>query len=369
MDGSHWIRSVLLPLETLEALNISPFEEVLLKHSAKTSAGSQTISTILQAVPLSGSPHVHVALHPFMEEFLVCAASKIDARGNDTDAETTVLRKQANEVMLQYACQDMDGHGRGDFNSVSITSKSYQIEKLTSIRDMTKLAAADENWHLDVSLRLIYSTNEEYYHILLKSDEKNDSDEFRAYLQAQIKQGLECRTVKQGSFVPICLPPLPGISRSQRNDEIGIFYITGVKRLSPSQGGQDLVLDEGGGNHDMCYTIGSFSGISVSIITDDSAGIHETDASDIQMMGAATEITKCPGYDALVEEIIEIANITIRGGSPTGVLLSGCGGVGKTRLVSKNHCIPSFCVGPIRWTIHPRTQLIKSTSLLCRQPL
>mmetsp|Transcript_7453 Transcript_7453/g.9483 ORF Transcript_7453/g.9483 Transcript_7453/m.9483 type:complete len:841 (-) Transcript_7453:45-2567(-) len=42
----------------------------------------------------------------------------------------------------------------------------------------------------------------------------------------------------------------------------------------------------------------------------------------------------CPGYEELVQDIVQMANITIQSGSPTAVLLSGCKGVGKSRLAS-----------------------------------
>jgi DNA replication protein DnaC len=45
-------------------------------------------------------------------------------------------------------------------------------------------------------------------------------------------------------------------------------------------------------------------------------------------------VTTCPGYESLVDDIVMLANITIRAGSPSGVAIVGCSGVGKTRLVS-----------------------------------
>ena len=50
----------------------------------------------------------------------------------------------------------------------------------------------------------------------------------------------------------------------------------------------------------------------------------------------------CPGYEKLVNEIVSFANIRVESASPTGILVTGCAGVGKSTLVSLLFFV--FCV-------------------------
>jgi DNA replication protein DnaC len=41
----------------------------------------------------------------------------------------------------------------------------------------------------------------------------------------------------------------------------------------------------------------------------------------------------CPGYNTVLEELVSFAKLVDSSAAPTGVLLSGCAGVGKSRMV------------------------------------
>ena len=41
----------------------------------------------------------------------------------------------------------------------------------------------------------------------------------------------------------------------------------------------------------------------------------------------------CPGYEAVLEELLTLAKMNDPNGAPTAVMLSGCSGVGKSRMV------------------------------------
>mmetsp|Transcript_29707 Transcript_29707/g.62549 ORF Transcript_29707/g.62549 Transcript_29707/m.62549 type:complete len:892 (+) Transcript_29707:63-2738(+) len=45
-------------------------------------------------------------------------------------------------------------------------------------------------------------------------------------------------------------------------------------------------------------------------------------------------IQSCPGYESILEELLMLAKMNDPNGSPTAVVLSGCSGVGKTRMAS-----------------------------------
>jgi hypothetical protein len=41
----------------------------------------------------------------------------------------------------------------------------------------------------------------------------------------------------------------------------------------------------------------------------------------------------CPGYESALNELLSLAKLTGTPAAPTGILLSGCAGVGKSRMV------------------------------------
>jgi len=46
-----------------------------------------------------------------------------------------------------------------------------------------------------------------------------------------------------------------------------------------------------------------------------------------------TSITECPGYESLVDDLVHLLQLPSASARPSGILLTGCAGVGKTRLV------------------------------------
>ena len=320
-----------VPLHTLEHLNISPMEPVLLKSCHESSPAS----IILQAIPIidenggnivkkqketSSTSMTVVKLHPFMEEFLVCAAEKFDKM------KSMSLDESNNAVLLQYAHRNDDGDGR--FNEARIVTRPYVIEKVDPeliCESRTETGpSAKEGFRFKISLQLMCSTNEEYDKILSNSN-SDGIDDYYSYLLSQVKEGLQCRTIQKGSFIAISLPCIQGLTwKKQRNNEIAIFCTANVEPLV---------------NHDVkdnaFYELGQSDEFEVSIVslapTEEGSsscgdGMNEKEGEIV--------IEKCPGYDSLVEEIVEIAKINVQKGAPSGVMISGCRGVGKTRLVS-----------------------------------
>ena len=355
-----------VPLHILESLNISPLEPVLLKscchhHHEKKVNKKPAVSIIVLAVPrmdeYSGIVQVveeqqersNVArLLPFLEEFLVCAAEKFDNSSSRISSSASTHNRYDNVVIVQYVHVHRYRDGDGLFNEARIVARPFIIEKIDpeliceQIGSGTGTGTGSDNGPastnqtsyrgLQVSLQLICTTNEEYDIILNKHGEDDAAvadDYYHSYLMSQVKDGLECRTIQKGSFIAINLPRIQDLSsrRRQRGDECAIFYISNVELPTSCE------TKEG-----MIYELGSTDDFEVSLYSLPLAKDGESQSShriDQQRVGQQRMIESCPGYESLVQEIVEIAKIKLSQGAPSGVIISGCSGVGKTRLVSK----------------------------------
>ena len=395
-----------VPLHILESLNISPLEPVLLKscchhhhhHQNKVNKPAESVSIIVLAVPrmdeYSGGAQVSVVeeqeqeqqrnrsnvarLLPFLEEFLVCAAEKFDnsiSSSSSSSSSSSRISSYApthnrddNVVIVQYVHVHVhryrDGDGDGLFNEARIVARPFIIEKIDPELICEQIesrietgsdsgpASTNQTFYrgLQVSLQLICTTNEEYDIILNKHHGEDDADAataiaddyYHSFLMSQVKDGLECRTIRKGSFIAINLSRIPGLSsnsrRRQRGDECAIFYIRNVNVESPTS----CETKEG-----MFYELGSTDDFEVSLSSlplvkdgesqsqSQSQSSHGIDKKRVGQQQQRMMIECCPGYESLVQEIVEIAKIKLSQVAPSGVIISGCSGVGKTRLVSK----------------------------------
>ena len=374
-----------VPLHILESLDISPLEPVLLKschhHQQQQQQQQQhdeheikpaAVSIIVQAVPrmdeYSGSvlqvvinkehqQRSNVArLLPFLEEFLVCAAEKFDNDDNsagtsNTNSTTTRISSSAptrdrhdNVVIVQYVQRCRDGDGL--FNEARIVARPFIIEKIHPDLICDTIAttgtgngpSTNQTYRgFQVSLQLICTTNEEYDIILNRRGGDADADAdaaddyYHSHLMSQVKDGLESRTIQKGSFIAINLPCIQGLStRRQRSDECAIFYISNVE-LPTSE--SSCKTKEG-----MFYELGSSDDFEVSLhslpLLAKDGEPQSSHGIDKRVVGQQRTIECCPGYESLVQEIVEIAIIKLRQGAPSGIIISGCSGVGKSRLVS-----------------------------------
>ena len=97
---------------------------------------------------------------------------------------------------------------------------------------------------------------------------------------------------------------------------------------------------------DCCYRVGDPDSYSLEVVTvspfadesslrpsgnDDICIEKAEDEDDPDMM--PTSITECPGYESLVDDLVHLLQLPSASARPSGILLTGCAGVGKTRLV------------------------------------
>ena len=313
-------------------------------------------------------------LLPFLEEFLVCAAEKFDNSISSSSSSSRISsyapthNRDDNVVIVQYVHVHVhryrDGDGDGLFNEARIVARPFIIEKIDPELICEQIesrietgsdsgpASTNQTFYrgLQVSLQLICTTNEEYDIILNKHHGEDDADAataiaddyYHSFLMSQVKDGLECRTIRKGSFIAINLSRIPGLSsnsrRRQRGDECAIFYIRNVNVESPTS----CETKEG-----MFYELGSTDDFEVSLSSlpllkdgesqsqSQSQSSHGIDKKRVGQQQQRMMIECCPGYESLVQEIVEIAKIKLSQVAPSGVIISGCSGVGKTRLVSK----------------------------------
>ena len=121
-------------------------------------------------------------------------------------------------------------------------------------------------------------------------------------LQRQLRYALEGRLIRMNSL--LALPTLSGV------------YLATVLDID----------EEGVASQDVVYRVGTNSEFHLDVVHVDNLVAPESSKQ------SAWE-RDCPGYEDLRQQIILLSQLT-GVAAPAGVLLTGCAGVGKSRLVS-----------------------------------
>lgn len=418
MSGSSpWISSIKLSRNFLDTNNMSPMEDVMISTCRCCCQGGQDVSSplvmatmILAVFPCLNSAtadtnnvtNSRARLHPFLEEFLLCAASKFCHDGSDEprvkqcgdnvkDDDCHGDHNGDNHVYVQVAYpqayfqedNNVDVHDEHDDDddddddsvlppplvdeatatanstgAATIVRKYFHIDKIHP-DNICNVQDLYSNYHglyqLKVTLQYICSTSEDYDEMF--SSQSSSSSSSKAPEQIRIasllKKSLEYRTIKKRCFlaVNVNLPML------EKDDRAGMLllrvcdlkfsssYMVGkddhqgppIEVVPQPQSQPHSIMD-----YNQCYfNLGSCCGEHYCVELEDmmipslyqSEEEEETSKDGTQAdANYRIVVTTCPGYESLVDEIVELANISISGGSPSGVAILGCSGVGKTRL-------------------------------------
>ena len=183
------------------------------------------------------------------------------------------------------------------------------------------------------------------------------------YVHKVLCQALEYKVVKEGMILPLILPPFPNNyyngSEDDDYDEDDIVAFFKLKLLhikNTSNEYREL---------DTFYRIGALYSFAVeghiernnkNIISiqislppchENKEGNNTDNHDEPYSMNGGQFL--CPGYEGLVDEIVSMSKIRIESGAPTGILLTGCTGVGKTTLVSIFSVLNDSAI--IKWVI------------------
>ena len=189
-----------------------------------------------------------------------------------------------------------------------------------------------------------------------------------------VHHSLSGRLVAWGSYVVIALPPIwssdaigvdswdissdPTSSLEADSDEVAIFQVESIQVIGENDFHEDMpaplvqqpaVLsayadhdDEVNNNENSCYRLINFEGspkFSIRVFYEDAKAISIGEVAEEEMLELATgpncpQITSCPGYEGLLNELLRLAQIQHPSAAPSGVILTGCTGVGKSRMAS-----------------------------------
>jgi hypothetical protein len=458
MSGSPWTSSIQLHPNFLKSKAICPREEVLISvcccccgckineqqgNDSIHGAGDDKeedrtcVMMILEAFPscldsdyeitsllpsflLSSSNRLETMccsrarMHPFLEEFLLCAAAAMSSKCNEHCCGDDVFVQVADpnyddgddDYDNDYNDDDHHHHGAIIMDQRYFHVDKIDVGKICNIQNLLLNTNHDVGLcQIHVSLQYICSTRENYDTEIMPClfqecgrdienggvDDNEDKNLLRGMerrrqdkILSLLKKSLEHRTMKKGCFLAINMMPMGSFmdgkdwdhdsdassssSSSFWNDNhdgddnddadaddfITIFRVCDltVSSISSKDGSHPILLHCM--NQDQYYLLGSCNSggggggggdehfsvhIHVMMPSEKDGGEENKTSAIINQSNVIQQniITTCPGYESLVDEIVALANISIRGGSLTGVAIVGCAGVGKTRLVSTVH--------------------------------
>lgn len=314
MISSSWAEMVQIPMQMLQNMDVSPFDPIrVIPHQSRKSC------MILQAFPLSksqntlaeGSKNI-IRLHPNVEEFLVHASKA----GNGV--EQSLDHDGNNMAIIEYARQSYS-----NYLEVSIESIICRLEKIPK-EEICSMVKVENDAHLKIELQFLYSTNEEYDRIFNEFNGNLDGNKKLAimhnYIREKIEEFLQFKTLEEAAAVAINLPFLPKYS-CQGRDDLAFFHVRSL-----------VYMEHGKECSSKCkiFNLGLSGIYSVDFV------MEKIDVSDEMKSSrqAKSNSQSYAGYKELAKEILEIASMTVKSASPSALLLQGCSGVGKTRLVS-----------------------------------
>ena len=167
-------------------------------------------------------------------------------------------------------------------------------------------------------------------HPILKSPKK-DEERLQTILIQHLKQALVHRLVIRGMIILLPIPFSSCLHMIINNEDISshdeILHAIVDNVISSESEERDEL---------QCYRIGPVESFHLSLIVDKEEINTLTATSEKERLQILREnetvFTCCPGYTMLMNELIQLATLWNRRAS-SPVLLTGCSGVGKTRMV------------------------------------
>jgi len=276
-------------------------------------------------------------LHPATEEVLILLSGVVDECPEEDLVEQDKSEKWTN-VAVQCFC-DADAAG---VLSVELVAKKVPVRQVS------------DNSVLSIELRLVHSDSPFFLQALEGPSGGNHDGEYEActgpygqYHRAMrtIRNCFDRRLVMMGSFLVIVLPPQwsdnsqtwdltsdPCSSLEGENEIVAVFAIDCITETinNENDGSRDVAVDRR-----WCYRLQDAK-FSLRLSLDQTA--LEGMRRDELPIGTINELKSvnesCPGYEDLVDELMRLSHVQHPSGAPSAVLLTGCVGVGKTKLAS-----------------------------------
>ena len=323
-------------------------------------------------------------LHPAVEELLLDISSLLPGDGaqrqgydsNDTTA---------------CVCTD-DDHDNAENNNRTVTIQCIKPGQHVRVgrfatKQLTERKNVPVNQKVCIDLRLIHSDSDLFRDAIIHDCYKDDDAKMcvsgvpisytdtieqmggvgvhrhRALLF--VHHSLSGRLVARGSYVVIALPPIwssdaigvdswdisldPTSSLEADSDEVAIFQVESIQVIGENELHEDMPAplvqrpddDEVDDDEKTCYRLINFEGspkFSIRVFHEDAKTISTSNVAEEEMLELSTGPNShqiiCPGYEGLLNELLRLAQIRHPSAAPSGVILTGCTGVGKSRMAS-----------------------------------
>lgn len=359
------------------ALDARPFDVVVLRDEANRSVALElsdggNSTTVAGSIKEAPESRYWLELHPALEDFLIQVAKERqrldEARcGTENGCRPKVVEcpgKGRKRVHLSIHSCDLSGDiffpCSQNHASAMIDIATFSAEKadVSGIPDGKRLLLSLTFIHCDdpslneVFLRLCqYGLNGDSASIDRKTCGNSDHGFGDRRTLDFLKHYFDGHVVFEGGFLAVDLSPsFGGIGDGE---DIVFFRVRRITMQSKSVGNSD-VPGVGSNEHHFettssCeavkkgalfrlgsadeYTVVAFDCIAPS-------DTHETSTTDrsLELHVPSSSISDdvasngCPGYEQLLQDLVDIANIEDRTAAPTAILLTGSAGVGKSQL-------------------------------------
>ena len=297
IHDESWLELSEVSVSAAESLDIEPHQalHLFLENNHPLA------SVVVQAVEFTSNIDKdeepdRILIHPFLFEFLSMAVDLVDAEADKSSSNNNESRRNEKERVVAIGPLPIEPLG-------DIDRKWESLERNWVLRPINILEMKNET---QVCISCIH----------LDSGVKQRIQQFSPEeIQSLFEGALEGRLLKEGCV--LCLSTLYGVA-----------IVQVVNTVMKDDDDIDVQVDPTVAYR---WKAGSTRQLNVKLpvlsnLSDD--GDLEDIPSGIQLY------SDIPGYDSLVEEIISLFRYHGSTAAPSGILLTGCAGVGKSRLAS-----------------------------------
>ena len=261
------------------------------------------ISTLLQIISASETnvvPDESIMIHPILLQVLLQSYSM--SKKDDDDA----IETHADDTRCRYNVQ-VKSYEQNEINDdIGVTSGWFENIVIKDIQNSLP-ANSVANEKITISLSYMCSNSEKYRKYFKEADYENKGIQL-------LKEQLADMVIAEGTIL--------GIDHGSKNvvgsysQEISFFMVDKIDRGATRSHLQHVHLSN---NMSFNVSLRSKTKAKNSLFSKDN-----TTPSQYH----------CPGYRSVLDELLNLASFGNPDGKPSAVVLSGCAGVGKTRMAS-----------------------------------
>lgn len=320
VNSSEWLELVAVPSDLLSALGASSFDALLIRNSSICTIMEAVVKTsnIRNSSEAKSGHNLHnemnenkivmyqISVHPILAEFLVLASlpSEENRHGISNsyvfvDNEKSDLNQLRQKAFIECIHQDR------------ICCESFEVSVIPN-ETIQETNLDEENESEIIIHASVYAHDDDGFEIDILNN------------IGWIEERLEGRIITEGSVVAVDMPF--DISAGSASPRIVFLDVEEIidEKTNISVDNRFFRLGPGG----------SYSLSLHSYQDEDDAEKNEIDFFIREDNSINPSNSTCPGYSHLLDKLLQLTRIHDRRGFPSGILLTGYAGVGKTTMVS-----------------------------------